>query len=305
MNTTRELEDGRVKAPVKKKHKAIRILLIVVVSLLAAVYLLLPMGMGVFASVRGEQAAEMPPEGYDAVTLTASDGVELSAWYAPSSNGAAILLVHGSNGSLGSVRGYADMLRGQGYGVLALTLRGHGGSGGGGNALGWECGRDVAAAAEYLQGQEGVTAIGALGLSLGGEVLLAAAVENPQIKAIVSDGATHHTAADYLTLPANRSLWRSFTTRVMYFSAGLFTGQQPPETTILDSVKAAHDTRLLLIAAGNVEDEGLYGQMYADAAGDRAALWVVPGAGHTEAFALYPDEYGQRVSDFFNAALIN
>lgn len=292
------------KTSVKKKHRAVRVIVTVVLSLLIAVYVLLPVGMGIFASTRGEQASETPPEGFEAVTLTASDGVALAAWYAPSENGAAILLVHGSTGNLSSVRGYADMLRGHGYGVLALTLRGHGGSGGGGNALGWECGRDIGAAAEYLSVQEGVESIGAMGLSLGGEVLLVAVGEHPEIKAVVSDGATHHTLADYLTLPSNRSLWRSWTTRVMYFSTGLFTGQQPPETSILNSVKAAQDTQLMLIAAGTVEDEASYGQMYAEAAGERAQLWVVPEAGHTQAFALYPDEYAQRVTDFFGAVLL-
>lgn len=287
----------------KKTKKVIKILGFVVLGLICVLYLLMPFGMGLVASIR--QTAEVPtaPDGFEAVQLTASDGIALSAWATPAQNGAAIILVHGSNGSLDSLRDYAKMFALKGYGVLALCLRGHGSSGGSGNALGWECGKDIAAAVDYLSNQSDVNAIGALGLSLGGEVLLSACGNLPQIKAVAADGATHHTLSDYLTLPTNQSIVRNWTTRVMYFSAGLFTGQQPPQTTILDSVKNAKDTRFLFIAAEKVEDEVAFDTMYAEQAQGRSTLWVVPGAGHTQGFALQPEEYEKRVTAFFDETL--
>ncbi len=289
----------------KKSKKVIKILGITVLSLLLVLYILMPFGMGVFASIR--QTAEVPaaPVGFETVQLTASDGIALSAWAAPAQNGAAIMLVHGSNGSLESLRDYAKMFAAKGYGVLALCLRGHGPSGGSGNALGWECGKDIAAAVDYLSNQSGVKAIGALGLSLGGEVLLSACGELPQIKAVAADGATHHTLDDYLTLPSNQSIVRNWTTRVMYFSAGLFTGQQPPTTTLLESIKNAKDTRFLFIAAENIDDEVAFDTMYTEQTKGRSTLWVVPDAGHTQGFALQPEEYEKRVTAFFDEALVN
>lgn len=288
----------------KKLKKVFKILAFVVLGLAFALYILLPFGMGVITSFRQSGDVPAPPEGFENVQLTASDGGALSAWAAPAQNSAAIILVHGSNGSLESLRGYANMLASRGYGVLALCLRGHGSSGGSGNALGWECGKDVAAAVDYLSGQSNVNAIGALGLSLGGEVLLSACGELPQIKALVADGATHHTLDDYLTLPSNQSIIRNWTTRVMYFSAGIFTGQQPPKITIRDSMKNTKDTRFLFIAAEKVTDEVDFNTMYADQTQGRSVLWVVPGAGHTQGFSLYPDEYEQRVTAFFDDALL-
>ena len=287
----------------KKTKKVIKILGFIVLSLLLVLYILMPFGMGVIASIR--QTAEVPaaPDGFEAVQLTASDGIALSAWAAPSQNGAAIILVHGSNGGLESLRGYAKLFAVKGYGVLALCLRGHGSSGGSGNALGWECGKDIAAAVDYQNNQSGVNAIGALGLSLGGEVLLSACGELPQIKAVAADGATHHTLSDYLTLPSNQSLVRNWTTRVMYFSAGVFTGQQPPTTTLLESIKNAKDTRFLFIAAQNVDDEVAFDTMYSEQTKGRSTLWVVPGAGHTQGFALQPEEYEKRVTAFFDETL--
>ena len=286
----------------KRTGRVWRILGVIVLCLVLLLYVLFPLCMGAVASVRKPQAAELPPEGYAAVALTAQDKTPLAGWYAPGENGACILLIHGSNENLASLSNHAAFLKNAGYGVFALTLRGHGGSGGRGNALGWECGQDVAAAVSYLRGN-GVSRIGALGLSLGGEVLLASAADEPELRAIVADGATYHSLADYLDLPSNRSLWRSWTTRVMYASTALFTGQRPPERTLLDSISQATDTRFLLIAAGTRPNESGYGTLYEAAAKGRAELWTVPNAGHTQGLSVSPEEYRARVLAFFQDAL--
>jgi hypothetical protein len=46
-------------------------------------------------------------------------------------------------------------------------------------------------------------------------------------------------------------------------------------------------------------------KVFADAVGERAALWIAPDAPHTGAFGRYPDEYEQRVVAFFEATLIS
>jgi pimeloyl-ACP methyl ester carboxylesterase len=195
------------------------------------------------------------------------------------------------------------MLSDASYGVLAIDLSGHGESTGTANALGWKRESDIKAALEFLRGKH-IESIGGLGVSLGGEELLSVCSAFPEIKAIVSDGATHSTLADYLILPSRQSIFRSWTTRVMYFFAQLFTGQTPPETTMLDSIKNTKDTRFLLIAAEDTDEEAEYNAAFAQAAGDRAEVWSVPKAGHTEAMSLYPEEYKSRVIEFFDSTLL-
>ncbi len=285
------------------KHRAIKALGIFLLCIVFTLYILLPFGMGAFACVRNNRQPEPPPEGFETVSLSAADGTPLACWYAAGENGACVILVHGSKSNLSSVRSHAAFLREAGYGVLALTLRGHGGSGGRGNAFGWRCDQDIAAAADYLQ-EQGVEQIGALGLSLGAEVLLGSAAQEPQIAAIVADGATQHSLSDYLALPANRSLWRSWSTRVMYAAVELFSGQTPPHLTLLDSIASSNETRFLLITAGNVEKESLFGDLFVKAAKDRAEIWVVPGAGHTQGLFVQPEEYSSRVVGFFNETLL-
>ena len=70
--------------------------------------------------------------GFDAVTLTASDGVELKGWYSPPPHNPApvILYLHGNAGSLGDRTERFRLFREEGFGVLAISWRGFGGSGG-------------------------------------------------------------------------------------------------------------------------------------------------------------------------------
>lgn len=275
---------------------------------LAAVflYLVFPAGMGLFALWPARAEVGPPPPGFEPVALVAPDGVELQAWYRPPDNGTAILLLHGAGDSRAGVRPYAELLARHGYGVLALDQRGHGQSGGRTNRLGWQGTLDVGAAVEFLQGRPEVRAIGGLGLSMGGEVLLGAASAYPAITAIAVDGATRRSLEELFALESERPLVRSFTARVMLASVRLFSGQAPP-LPLLDSMLAAPGTRFLLIAAGAEADEVAFNTLFAErlsgAASGEAALWVAPQAGHLQALSLYPAEYEQRLVEFFESLI--
>ncbi len=284
-----------------KIFKNIIISLLVIIGFL---YLLLPVGFGIYASVRLPSSVAYPPEGFETITLNTSDGVKLEAWYKPSNNGAAVILIHGATSSREGVRSYATLLADNGFGVLAIDLRGHGKSGGEANAFGWKSVLDVGAAVAYLSNQDTVESIGGLGISLGGEALLGAISAYPELRAVVSDGATHRSIEDYLILPSRQSLIRSWTTRVMYSSVRLFCGEKPP-LTMLESISAAKENKLLLIAAEDEGDEVEYNNIFLEAAGERAELWVVPKVGHTGAYERYPEQYGSRIVNFFRSSLLN
>lgn len=276
---------------------------IVLLAAVGLLYLALPIGMGIYTVLPGREAVGGVPEGFEQVKLETDDGVSLAAWYRPPDNGAAIILIHGAGASRESLRPYAEMLAGQGYGVLALDLRGHGESKGKTNRLGWQGTRDVGAAVDFLQGRSEVQSIGGLGLSMGGEVLLGAAGDYPEIQAIVTDGATRRSTEELLALESERPLVRNYTARVMYATVRLLSGDAPPRP-LLESMLASESTRFLLIAAGQNALETAFNQLFATTLGDRASLWVVPEAAHMGAFQLRPDEYEQRLISFFQKALI-
>jgi uncharacterized protein len=273
-----------------------------VLALVSALYVGLPVAMAVVAVWPSREPVGAPPAGFREVVLTADDGVDLAAWYAPSVDGRAVLVVHGAGGSREAMRDQAVLLAGHGYGVLAIDLRGHGSSGGRTNRLGWEGTRDVVAAVAFLAAQPGVEAIGALGSSMGAEVLLGATAACPEILAVVADGATRRSLAELLALPAERSIVRNFTARVMFSAVRAFAGHPAPEP-LLDALERSETSAFLLIAAGEDATEVAFNEVFADALGDRATLWVVPGVAHTGGFASDPAGYELRVVTFLDAAL--
>jgi len=284
-------------------RRLLRWTLILLALALIVLYLALPLAYGFYATRPARASVGAPPPGFEAVSLTTDDDVSLAAWYAPSQNGAAIVLVHGSGNSRDAVRAHAEMLARSGFGVLALDLRGHGESGGDINRLGWQGTQDVGAAVRYLQTREEVRVIGGLGLSVGGEILLGAASEYPVLRALVSEGATYRSLDEFEALPEHRGFLNSLQIRVMSLAVMLFGGGRP-STPILSSITAAPDTPLLLIAAGNESDEIAYNKVFATAVSPRAEVWVVPGAGHTQGFSRAPEDYERRVIEFFEEALL-
>ena len=118
---------------------------------------------------------------HEEVRIPAGGGRELAAWWIPSRNGVAALLVHGSGGSRARVAAHARMLARHGYGVLALDLPGNGESDGHSNGLGDNAQPAITTALDYLQARPGVDRMVGYGVSMGGEVLLEAAARDTRL----------------------------------------------------------------------------------------------------------------------------
>lgn len=275
-----------------------------VIAVIVVLYIGMPLVMALAAVAPGYSTVPAPPDGFTDVRLTTADGVQLAAWYAAPENGAAIILVHGAGDGRESLHPYAIMLHEQGFGVLAVNMRGYGDSEGQINRLGWQGTIDVGAAVDFLRQQDDVQTIGALGLSMGGEILLGAASTYPEVQAIVAEGATYRSLDEYTALPMNQPLYRHFTHAVFTFWVSLLTGQGQPIPPLTESIRQAESTAFLFIAAGNEDDEIAYNTLFHDLAVDRSQLWVIPNAGHTAGFALVPDQYETQITAFFSDALL-
>ena len=286
-----------------RKHLLITIG-IIVLSALLILYGGLPMSMAGVTVAPHMVSDGDAPDGFSDIVLTTSDTVQLAGWYSEPENGAVILLVHGAGDGRGSMRDYAAMLRASGFGVLAINLRGFGDSEGQINRLGWRAADDIGAAVAFLKQQDAVSAIGGLGLSMGGEALLGAAAAYPELRAVVADGATYRSARDYESMPANSAWYRSFSQQVFNAFVRLFSGDSPPESTIVDSVARADGTHFLFIAAATDDDEVAYNTLFHEAAPERSTLWVIPGVGHTGGFVSDPDVYSAQAVGFFNDTLL-
>jgi uncharacterized protein len=246
-----------------------------------------------------------PSRAYEEVTFESSDGLELSGWYVPSKNRAAVIVVHGGGGDRTGGVAHAELLVRHGYGVLVYDSRGRGESEGsptGAPGWGWE--KDVEGALAFVRGRPDVDRdrIGGVGLSTGANVLIEVAAERRELRAVVAEGATARSFADYRNLAgldiAAPYWW------TLYTAAHVFSGASPGKP-LKDLVSRVAPTPLLLIAGGRgIAQERDLNRIYAEAAREPVELWDLPDVSHTAAIRERPEEYERRVVGLFDEALL-
>jgi hypothetical protein len=238
---------------------------------------------------------------YEAVTVTTSDGLRLTGWYVPSRNGAAIIAFHGRN----VPQAHARMFARHGYGVLLLDRRGVGDSDGDGNMFGWGGTPDIHAAVDFLKARPDVDPgrIGGIGFSVGGEEMLQAAAENPDLAAVVSEGAgTRQTREQYEELDAAQFWVNAPALLVKDVALAVFSNERPPPT-LMAVVPRIAPRRALLIWAPNGGNMETMTPRYAELIGPSASVWRIPDAKHMRGLQAHPREYERRVVGFFDRAL--
>jgi hypothetical protein len=216
--------------------------------------------------------AVVPPDRlgvvHENVTFTTTDGLELESWYIPSRNGAAVIAFPGRNGPHGKAR----MLARHGYGVLLFDRRGEGRSDGEPNSWGWGGATDVKAALAYLQTRPDVDPyrIGGIGLSVGGEMIEAAADTN-DLAAVLSEGAGPDRPRRTWTTTTRPGTLGLAMSAVKTAAVAVSSNQAPPAN--LKGLAANVEQPMLLIAAPNAPTGEALNRGYATAAGDSATLW--------------------------------
>jgi dipeptidyl aminopeptidase/acylaminoacyl peptidase len=236
------------------------------------------------------------------VKIPAENGAMLRGYFAPSSNGAAIVLAHGSNGERSDLSPEARLLSAAGFGVLAFDFPGHGQSEG--RVVEWsgQERRALRRAVDWLQKQPSVEAqrIGVFGFSMGGYIALQTASEDPRLRAVAAASSPHdplqHLAWEYRRfgflsrLPALLALRNS----------GMDTESLVPERVI-----ARIAPRPLLLISGR-EDQlvprWMTDRLY-EAAREPKQLLVVERAGHGGFTEAEPERYGRELSTFFAVLL--
>jgi hypothetical protein len=208
------------------------------------------------------------------------------------------MALHGIGDTRRGMIGFAPMLAERGLRVLIPDSRGHGESGGEFVTYGVMERRDVQTWATFLRG-EGCESLYGIGESLGAAVLLQSMPE-AGFRAIVAECAFvdleeigTYRVKQKTGLPGARVLvWSAMAyARVRY---GWNLWEASPSAAIAKS-----DTRVLLIHG--MEDGNTPAwhsrelQRASASAWGRAELWLVPGAGHTNASGVAGKEFRERV----------
>ena len=233
------------------------------------------------------------------VALRTGDGLRLAGTYVPSRNGAAVLVFPGRAQTLP----HARLLVRHGYGVLLIDPRGQGRSDGDPNRRGWGGQPDITAAVDHLASRPGVRAVGAVGLSVGGEMLLEAAARDPRPAAVVSEGAGVRSLAEQMHLPDAPESLRWLSTHLVETAAGIVLADHLPPPDLVELMPGIAPARVLLIRGRDGNPDEVLNTVYRDAARGAATLWEAPG-GHTGALPQTPGEYERRVVGFLDRALL-
>jgi dipeptidyl aminopeptidase/acylaminoacyl peptidase len=236
-----------------------------------------------------------------------------ASWY-PSPAGLDAPTVILSHGFTGCRLGPGDllaagMLHRHGIAILMIDLRNHGDSTKvnmrfAGGVVEY---RDVLGAWDWLRAQ-GVPErrLGLLGFSLGAATTMIAMGQEPRVAAIWADssyGDIGSALRDELARNSYPAILQAGGVLAGKIIGGVdLESHSPLETTTLLHGRPIFLTHGLLDQRINVRYAYELAASVA-AHGEVAGLWIVPGAGHTEAIRLHPAEYEQRLSDFFLGAL--
>lgn len=248
------------------------------------------------------------PFDVEEVSFAGGDGFRMAGWKVPSQNGATVILLHGYGGNRTGMLWHAKQLVNAGYGVLMYDERASGESEGTRRSYGWEDRRDVQGAIHFIETGSGKSKqrIGIAGCSIGAQISLHSAAYYPEIEAVWADGPSGMRAKDIpgpknplmaLIILGNYSLDWMYEWRL---------GIEAP-SPIIEVIGDIGPHPIMLVGGGQPQPLiGSEGDMmipqYAYYAGSNAQTWVIPEAVHCDGPAHRPDEYAERMVEFFDAA---
>jgi fermentation-respiration switch protein FrsA (DUF1100 family) len=246
---------------------------------------------------------------FEDVTVMSADGLKLVGWFVPSQNGAVIILQHGYKSTREELLNEAEMLYRHGYGLLLTTVRAHDYSDGEMITFGMYEEQDMEAWYQYLLTRNEIDPdrIGMLGNSFGGMLVIQYAAQNHNIKAVVADSAfsslndTVSTSVTYFTdLPAF-----PFAPLIVYW-AERETGFKTEDIDATRWIAQISPRPVFLMQGGaDVVISANSGQRLYDAAGEPKELWFEPALGHVDFDSDVPEEFEERIVEFFDQYLLD
>jgi dienelactone hydrolase len=240
----------------------------------------------------------------EAVLIPVADGETLAGWYAPPAEtpGPVVLVLHGSGGDRRGALAHARILYNAGYGVLVYDQRALGESTGKIRSVGMNDRRDITPIIDWLSTRPEVDAerVGGVGLSLGAQILVMAAPDEPRLKAIWSDGLTVNSLEDFSPAANLRDQFTAFIDKQVYWAAEQWLKDDLiPFKQLIPQIAPRH---LMLVAGGSDPYEPYFTRGYIPYMGENARYWIVENAWHVGGLTVEPELYSQRMLEFFDTA---
>jgi len=235
------------------------------------------------------------------------DGTTLKGWYLPGKRAITLIIVNGGaqnrvDSEAGTLEMSQDLVE-RGYNILLFDLRGRGESEGQGYHL-VHSERDLGGAVDYLKQRFPSRDIGLMGFSTGAAAAIifasrekVAAVVSDNCFASVTDSLTRKLAADW-SVP--RIIVRVIAPGLFLIARILYGYKK-----INPAGRVADISCPILFIQGDADDLVPVSDAYRlyKASGNKLDdLWIVPNAGHTQAYHTNPAIYIERVTSFLERA---
>ncbi len=254
-----------------------------------------------------QTVAGTPPDfqqPYQDITITAQDGVDISAWYIDGVRDEAIILVHGTHANRQGMLTEARLLAEAGYQLLLLDLRGHGNSGDARLTYGYNESLDVLAAVDYLTQRPHVSQIGVLGHSLGGAAVARAAATDTRLQAVIIQSTYSDLSRGIDDAFDKLSLLPRWPFQPLLIPLAEWRTQASvSEVSSMDSLRQISPRPVLIIHG---TEDGMFPIIHAEvmyaAANHPKEFWQVEGLGHVNVSLVDPDGFRERVLPFLEAA---
>ena len=244
-------------------------------------------------------------QNFEIVQMKSYDGLTLKGRFLknPNSNGKVVILAHGYKGSSEQMPGITKDYYDMGYDVLKPDARGHGMSEGDYIGYGWHDRKDYVDWVDFLISEKKENSIFLQGFSMGAATVLMTSGEQlpKEVKGIIADSG-------YTTVKAELSHQLKYLYQLPAFPLMEVTsvitkiraGYTFEEASALESVRK---NKLPLFIIHGDQDELVPTEMGTEiyeAASSEKELWIVKGAGHTEAYTVSEEEYKKRLQNFLD-----
>jgi dipeptidyl aminopeptidase/acylaminoacyl peptidase len=249
--------------------------------------------------------------GLQDISLQAADGVTLRAWYVRPQqfNGSAVILLHGITDNREGVAGYGKIFLDHGYAILLPDARRHGESGGEIATYGVKESDDIHRWVDWLYARDLVPSqcVYGFGESYGAALMLQSLAVETRFCAVAVESAfstAREMSYERISRPLHLKPWFGRTlglpviaSAVIY--ARLRYGIDLLQPSPLEAVEHSQVPVLLIHGDQDRNISPRHAVILAKAAPNHVQLWLVPGAGHTMAWAVAHQEFETRLLEWF------
>jgi uncharacterized protein len=246
-------------------------------------------------------------QNFELVELESQDGLKLKARFLRNANpsGKAVILAHGYKGNSEQMPGITKFYYEQGYDILKPDARGHGLSEGDYIGYGWHDRKDYVQWSKFLAEEAGADHIFLHGFSMGAATVLMASGEKlpEQVKGIIADSG-YTTVLEELSHQL-KYLYNLPSFPVMQVTSVITKMRAGYTFAEASAIESVEKNRLPLLIIHGDKDALVpteMGKRIFETARSDKELWIVPGAGHTEAYTIAEQEYQEKLKEFWTKA---